>query len=185
MKLPELNAKNLTVVVLFTFIFVYLDSTFLLKRQYLKANSSVKKINKLKRQLSALEEDIAKLKEAQAREGQKKQALEEKKIISEDQIPALLNEIQSLANKNGVKIMEMVPSKDLKSSPDRALGNLATVALALRLDLICEYHSCGSFINALENSANFMSVLDIKITPDSSDKLKQKVSLLLKSYVKK
>ena len=55
----------------------------------------------------------------------------------------------------------------------------------INLDLICDYHNLGKFINALENSKVFMEVQELKISTKLQDYIKQKINLAIRTYVAK
>jgi Tfp pilus assembly protein PilO len=107
-----------------------------------------------------------------------------KEIISEGQLPWLLQEISDIANKFEVKITQIKPSQDVKSQ-EEIIAPVKLFPLFITLDLSCGYHSLGSFINELENANRFIAIKDMRISRSSSDYLHQSITLVLKTYVKK
>jgi hypothetical protein len=59
------------------------------------------------------------------------------------------------------------------------------IPLAINLDLLCDYHHLGKFINDLENAEILFGVEGIRITSQEGNYFQQKVNLILKTYVKK
>lgn len=89
-----------------------------------------------------------------------------------------------MANKNNVKILQLNPAREApKTKKGAAATDLSPNLIAL--DLICDYHSLGVFINELENAPKFMVVEELKISPYSESIFQQSVSLVIKTYVKK
>ena len=120
-----------------------------------------------------------------------KQSLAEQKavvkstqIISEGQIVDLLQEISDLANKNDIKIAQIRPSREA-AGQKQPYGTDKYIPLFINLEMTCDYHSLGRFINALENARILMVVQEFKIQTQSADYMKQKVTLVLRTYVTK
>ena len=138
-------------------------------------------IVKLKNDLKAL--DLG-LKNMQALKLQQKNLppVKAKKIIFDSQLASLLNDISKIGNANNVTILQIKPSRDTQKS-GAAAPKFSPVSISL--DLICGYHNLGKFINDLENNQTFISIESLKIEARPEEVLKQRVSLTLKTYVKK
>jgi len=187
--------KNKIIFIAVGIIFIlYLDFTFIIKMQssYIKKTSP--KIIKLKKDIFAVTSDLARLKDLQGRQSGMKQevARREKKLISEGQIPLLLQFISDAANRHSVSVMQIKPSKESrgkvesKGKVDTAQGaSLKISPVSITLVLSCDYHHLGQFINDLENADDLIVVDEVRIFPDLVNYLNQNVSLLLKTYVKK
>jgi hypothetical protein len=65
------------------------------------------------------------------------------------------------------------------------IGKDKLTALLINLDLLADYHNLGKFIQALEDSPVFMEVQELDISTQLPDYMKQKVTLVLKTYVTK
>ena len=182
----ELDKKKIILIILIGFILLYMDFSFLIRLQFKNTRTLGTKISKLKKDIDILAKDLATLEDLKQRHPEvKKEALSKvKKIISEEQIPSLLKDISDIATKYNVKIMQIKPSKELKKE-DKVSVVPKFNHLLITLDLICGYHSLGSFINGLENAERFMAVQDLKITPDPNNYLSCNIALVLKTYVKK
>jgi Tfp pilus assembly protein PilO len=190
----ELDNKKILLIILGFLIIVYLDFSFLLNFQLNRIKTSEPKIIKLKKELETLGKDLAKMKDLRSEQlkGEDKPLFITRKIISKDGVSSVLQDISDIADKNNVKIIKMQPvlakvapgqkQKDLeKDSKEKDRFN----PLFLNLNIICDYHRLGYFINDLENAAVLFAVKDLKITTQPKDPLKQKVDLVLKIYVKK
>ncbi|OGX18543.1 MAG: hypothetical protein A3K83_07635 [Omnitrophica WOR_2 bacterium RBG_13_44_8b] len=178
----ELDQKAIIVIIALSLIIIYLDYTFFIKGQ-IKAISVVSpKVAKIKKDLKDINKNLS------AMEGlkNKQTAAERKKvkeIISQEQVALLLQEISSIANNDGVKILQIKPSREGQKTEKIAEQTLSS--LLVTLDLACSYHNLGKFINDLEDASMFMQVQNIKITEKEADSPIQSVNLVLKTYVKK
>ena len=150
-----------------------------------KGKAMNKKIVALKNNINTFGKDFSKMRELKAKQAQTKEFLipRIKKILPEEQKVSLLQDISDIANKNNVKILQMNPVSDPKQEKPFLGGKIAP--LYITLDLICDYHSLGRFVNGLENAETLMSVQDLKITKDSGDFLKEKITMVVRAYVKK
>ncbi len=184
-KEPEKN--KLIIVAILILLAICLDFVLIIKPQFRGIGAASQKMAKLKKDTSLLNKDLATMEESR-REGleaeKKAGSLPSRSIVKEEEIPLLLGNISDTANKNNVKITQIKPFRDTKQREESVAG-VNILPVMITLDLSCGYHSLGSFINALENTAQFMSVQEMKITPASGDFLSQSVSLVLKTYVKK
>lgn len=184
----ELDKKKIFLLILLSLVILYIDFSFIIKLQLKGVRSIREKIIKIKKDIGNLNKDLAalqNLKQKQTKvEKKQEEILKAKRIISEGQIPLLLQDISDLANRYKVKIMQIRPSKDAKAKEEVIEGE-AFLPITIMLDLSCTYHSLGSFINALENTGVFIAVQDIKIRRSSDNYLSGDVDLTLKTYVKK
>ena len=178
----EWDNKKVLVVILICLIIIYIDFSFLIKSQRQAITSVGEKTIKLKQDIDALTKDLATMQQAQTKQ---EVALKVKKIISEEQMPMLFQEISNIANKNNIKIMEMIPSKESKAKEEKALVAPKTPLAFITLDLFGGYHNLGRFINDLENAEILMAVENLKIVPQQNDYFKHGITLILKTYVKK
>ena len=179
----QLDQKAIIIIIAASLIIIYLDYTFLIKRQ-IKAISKVSpKVAKIKKDLNDINKNllaIQGLKNKQSASERKKF----KEIISQEEVALLLQEISSIANNDGVKILQIKPSKEAQAKPEK-IADQTLSSLLVTLDLVCSYHNLGKFINDLEDARMFMQVQNIKITEKDADSPIQLVNLVLKTYVKK
>jgi type IV pilus assembly protein PilO len=173
----SLDNKKIFLLILLCLIIVCIDFTFIIKLQLRGIGTVRAKIIKLKKDIDSLNKDLIAMQQAKQ---EQIAVVETKKIISEEEIPSLLQDISNTANKYNVKIMQLRPSRDTETKEKITSGR----KLLVTLDLLCGYHSLGSFINDLENAERFITVQEMKIVRSSSDYLYQNVNLVLKTYVK-
>ena len=107
-----------------------------------------------------------------------------KKIVSSGDIPLLLRDIANMAEENNIKVLQIRPLDEPKSKAGQELKTPFTV-LDISLELAGSYHALGGFINHMEDAGQFIAVEEFKITRRESDYLRQTVSLLLRTYVRK
>ena len=183
----KLDNKKIFIIAFVGVLILYIDFAFIMKLQLQGIRTLTPKIIELKKDFDNLAKDLSWMHDLGLEASKDKAqigALKPKEIISEDKILLLLQKVSDLANKNQVKIMQINTSKDTKVQEEVIAGE-RLLPVIITLDLICGYHSLGSFINALENAGQYIDVQDMKIIRDPHDYLIQKVNLVLKTYAKK
>jgi len=185
----QLDVKKISLMVIFFLIVViYGDFRFLLKLQLNALKKLEPKIVNVKSDLDSFNKGLALMQEEKSKAFQERQlpAPVSKKAISAEQVYSLFQEISELANKNDVKIVLMRPSREAgMAKPDKATRAEKFTTFLIALDLICDYSGLVNFINDLENAETLLVVQNLKIAPQQTDFLKQKVDLVVKTYEKK
>ena len=182
----QLDKQKKILIVIFCALIIYVDTTFILKSQTSGIKSLDPKLVRLKNDLLNLNRDLNNMRASQGKQGlvAQKTISKSSKILSEGQISGLLQDISSLANKFDIKISQIRPSRDMLNPKTGVIGEKLTPIL-INLDLICDYHNLGKFINALENFQVFLSVQELKISTQLPEYMKQRAVLILKTYVTK
>lgn len=180
----QLDQQKKIMIVIFAVLIIYVDTSYILKPQIAGLNNLNPKIARLENDLKNLNRDLANMRSAKNKPAQdaNQAANRSTKIISESQISGLLQEIAIVANKFDVKIIQVRPARDTSKA---ALPGDKLIPILINLDLVCDYHSLGKFINRLENDPVFMGITDFKIAADAVDLIKQKISLVVRTYVYK
>lgn len=180
--LDKLKFDNKKIILLISVysIIVYIDFAFFIKLQLHGIKNKGLKITQLKKDMDNFTKDLLTMQQTQREEKSVSKPL---KIISEEEMPLLLQNISDIANKYNIKIMQIKPSRDTKEKEEIIQGKRLS-PITINLDLFCGYHSLGSFINDLENTDLFINVHGIKISRSTADYLYQNVNLLLITYVK-
>lgn len=182
----KLDKQKRILIVMFFVLIVYVDAAYILKAQRSGLNSLNQKITRLNTDLVSLSRELENMrlsKSKPALEAQKKSIMP-LKILSENQISGLLQEISTTANKFDIKITQIRPDRQVpKEKP--AVGQDKFTPLLINLELVSDYHSLGRFIQALEHSPVFMGIQELEISTQLPDYMKQKVKLVLKTYVTK
>lgn len=183
----ELDNKKIILVILFSVLLLYLDINFVFKNQLGALKKIEPAIVGLKKNLENLKSDLVKMQELKKKQiGPPEKAVKAKKIIPSEQLASLLQNLYEIANKNDVKIEQIKPAKDTQiSKQDKLPGMDKFQPVLITLDLESDYHNLGKFINDIENGKIFISVQSAKITSQQADFFKQKVNLVLRTYVKK
>jgi len=184
----ELDNKKIMLIILASIAVFYIDLNFILKAQLKALGKSRTEIVNMQKELVSFKKDFNNMQDLKAKQAllPQKQVTKAKKIISENQIAGLLQDISKIANNNEVGILQLRPLRESQSAGSAMVKAVSGLTpFFILLDLSSGYHNLGKFINELENSQVFVGVKDIKITSIESDYLKQKVSLTLYTYVKK
>ena len=183
----KLDKQKKILIVIFCVLIVYVDTTFILKSQSSGIKSLDPKITRLKNDLANLRQSLGSMRATQGKPGltAKKAITKSSKILSEGQISGLLQDISSLANKFDIQLGQIRPSRQTINAKDALTGDKPFIPIIINLDLTCSYHNLGKFINELEGMQVFLSVQELVISAQLPDYMKQKVSLMLKTYVTK
>jgi len=163
-------------------VVAYVDISFIFKAQFKSLNSTSAKAAKLRADLLAVKRDLLVM---QQNQGKEKSLGQVKKLVSEGELLSLLENVSEIAKNNGVRVTQINPVKISSQPVKSGQPKSPFLPVQIKLDLICGYHSLGTFINDLENSEYAVSTEDIKISPESTGAdLKERVLLTLKTYVK-
>jgi Tfp pilus assembly protein PilO len=183
----EWDKKKIVILIAVCLALVCLDFITLLKFQIQQIKKPSSPLKELKTDIDNLNKELATLQELKNKQKEIKTASTKvKKIISEEQITPFLQRISELANKNKVVMLQITPSKDITGKGKKTVEEEPKFPpLFLTLDLTCDYHDFGRFINDLENAEEFVDIDDIKIEPDKRNYLKENIKLTLRTYVKK
>jgi Tfp pilus assembly protein PilO len=179
------NQKKILIVIFFVLI-VYLDASFILKAQIRGLKSLDSKIVRLNTDLANLNHGLENMRLSKSKPGtlEPRKVVKASKVLSESQISELLQEISSAANKFDIKISQMRPNRQAQKEKSDVLPD-KLIPILVNLEMICDYHSLGRFIQALESSSVFMEVQELEISTQLPDYMKQKVTLVVKTYVTK
>jgi Tfp pilus assembly protein PilO len=179
-KLYSGDKRIFAVILALLIAIICLDFALIMKPQARAIKNLGPKIIKLKTDLDSLDKGLARMKELQAKqEKPQRDAAASKRFISQQEIPYIMEVISLAASKNGVSIIQMKPSQEKRAPADKF------TPVGITMDLICDYHRLGKFINDLENGEVFFTLQSMRISVQAQDMLNQRVSLALKTYVKK
>lgn len=184
----QLDKKKIIAGVVILLFLLYIDFAFILKSQFNLWKSVNPKIAQLKKDIKKLNDDLAILSTSikGKQETQETDQITAEKIIREEKIPNLLEEISKIANKREVKIMQIKPlSHPPTAKPELTTATTKLFPVSIKLDLLGGYHQLGKFVNDLENAGVFMEVDTLRISSESTSIITQQIELTLKTYVKK
>ena len=179
------NQKKILIVIFFVFI-VYVDLNYILKAQLGGLNNLNPKIISLENDLKNLNHDLENMRISKGKQGVavQKSVFKSSKILPEGKISGLMQDISNEANKLNIRIIQIRPSRETLNVKSTIPADKFTPIL-INLDMVCDYHNLGRFINWLENSEVFMEIQDFKISTQASDYIRQRVALTIKTYVAK
>jgi Tfp pilus assembly protein PilO len=178
--------KKKILIFLVSLVVLYLFYSFLINGQLQVIRQKQPQIIKLKTSLDTFTKEFTQMQELKNKQVKLDALSLTKKIISVEEKLSLLQNVSDIANKNNIQIIQLRHTQEQQSSKqEKTAVAVKAQPLLITLDLSCDYHSLGKFINALENAQTFMAVQSMKITPQTTDYLKQKVNLVLRTYVRK
>jgi type IV pilus assembly protein PilO len=107
----------------------------------------------------------------------------EKKLPAEQEIPALLENLSTMAKDSNVKIVSIVPA--MSYFKDDKLSNKSPIyrEIPILITAKSSYHELGRFLSNLENADRFMKVVDIDIKSNKTNSKKHDVELMVCTYI--
>ena len=182
----QLDKQKKILVVIICVMVIYVDFTYILKTQMTALNSLNPKIARSKSDFVNLNRDLIKMRVSKGGQSgvAQKAIIKSSKLLLEGQLAGLLRDISSEANKFDIKISQIRPGREIQAAKPAVAGDKFTPVL-ITLDLTADYHNLGKFINSLESFPVFLNVQELKVSTRLADYMKQKVILVLKTYVTK
>lgn len=182
--LKQLDKKKIIGILFIAVVVVYIEVAFFMSLQLRAIKKADSDFKKLSAEKIRFEKEFSQSQKAQS--GMQQMT---KEIIAETEIPLLLQDITDLANKNNIRVLQLNPVKApavkvKKGTPIKGATATELRSNLIALDLICDYHSLGAFINDLENASKFMAVEELKIDPGADSIFQQNINLVIKAYVK-
>lgn len=185
----SLDRKKMMLAVLISAVLVYMDFTLVFKAQLAGFNKASAQVSRLKNDLAGLKAGLRKIEElkSQGALNPQKPILKAKRILPENQIASLLQDISRLANNNDVRVLQIKPFRSPPAgNQDNKIKPAANITpFFIALDLSGGYHHLGKFINGLENLEHLVSAQEIRINRQDGDYLRQRANVTLVTYVKK
>jgi len=179
------DKNKLLLIVIVWVATLYIDFNYLLKFQISALKKTGSKISQLKKEIDSFDKELADLKNMQAL-AKAKPSQKLRRLISEEQIPLLLQKISDVAKNNNVVIMQIKPTREQQNNAAAKPSQPQNLApIFINLDLISDYHSLGNFINGIENLEEFIAVGSFRIAREEKDYFKEKITLILKTYANK
>jgi len=186
-KLQIDDRKLSLIIVLLLTIAVFLDVRFLMRVQLESLRKLEPEKVRLKTELESLNKRLAIMQTLKGKQDPSQEPLraKAKKLISEEEIHALYQDISVLAKKNDARIVLIKPTRESRGSKaQKVIASEKFTSLLLSLDLICDYRHLTGFVHDLENAEVFLMVHKIRVSPQENS-LQQKVDLVLKTYLEK
>jgi Tfp pilus assembly protein PilO len=108
----------------------------------------------------------------------------QRKLPQEEEIPAVMGDISTLAGKTDI---EMIAVKPVKQETVASVSSEAAGMHEVLIEIFAKggYHQIGQFINKLESFNKFTEIKDIEITADKATPRKHFFRLLVATYVLK
>jgi Tfp pilus assembly protein PilO len=175
-KIKQLDKKQALALLIAFGVAIFLDFAFVLKAQSKAAARAAKKISELKNNIKDIETKSKEI--AAIQQGKNANLAKPKRMKPASELPLLLQEISDMAKESEVKVNQIVHIKGIKPKDKNYLP------ITIKLSLNCGYHNLGTFINSLEDAQQLIFAEEITIARDARDVQKEKVELVLKTYVK-
>lgn len=169
-----MDTKKLALYALLFCGLVYGDAVYLLGGQMKAVTESKNRIASVKAEITAVSRDIALM-------NQQAGNAHTVTLRSEGDIPDLLRYVSGVAAGHSLKLLQITP---VKSREVKAMQSQSYLGFNIKLDLVGGFHNFGGFLGELERGAHPFFADDIKIS-QGDETVKQRISVNLKSYVKK
>ena len=185
-KFPKVNEKNRNWIFGGILLAIFLGDYFLLMQPL-----QLRNLMKINSEIGVMQKDLAQGKTDIQRRAQYEEQLEELKakkkmmanmILSEEEIPLIMENISHLARKNNIRINQIMPLKDtLQKVLDTEDGTY--LSLPILVNSRGGYHDLGRFINDIENDKIFMSILAFDIAGSGDDPKNHSARITIKAFV--
>ena len=183
-KFTNLDEKNRYYIFTGILVFVFLIDYFIIMHPQLGTLSKLALDNKsLSEEIDDSKSEIQKLGlyKKQIERAEEKLKATSGKIRPREAVPLVLENISRIANKNGIKIEQMVPQsgdqKILTSTKERKYYSLPIV-----VDAKGGYHNFGRFLNQMENEGLYLAVTSFSLTSGGESKT-HSIKFTLKAIV--
>lgn len=103
---------------------------------------------------------------------------------SKTELPELLEHLSEIADKSGVQIVEISPSRMIQTAEKEKVSSTLYEEIPIALTAKSGYHELGAFINQLENSERIFTVKNVEIKADPSDSKRHHVALVVETFVR-
>ncbi len=132
-------------------------------------NSRVKRLDELSKKLDGLKV---------------KQGAYDKQIPAQKEIPELLEGFNTMAKKNNVKILSIIPYEVADGAKGRgAKGKVYYRKMPILVTAKSGYHQLGTFVSDIERGGRFITINDLQIKYDDKFPRKHDVRMTLETYV--
>jgi Tfp pilus assembly protein PilO len=180
----DFDNKTLLLIAIISLLFLYLNFSVIIKAQLNGLKNNKKRIAQLKKDSDTFHRNLARMQDFQKNKNAAVQpSPTQKTIIAEGGLALFLKQVSDFADKNKIILLQIKPSRETSAVAQAALEKITPFLVTL--EAVGGYHNIGAFINALENAPVLISVSEIKISPREGEYLRQKATIVLRTYVKK
>jgi len=143
------------------------------------------KVMKVKNDIMRLTADMTRFQAEKTQKATQRTELrsQTKEVVPEEQIVGLLQLISGLAKENSIQILQVDPRADTLMKGKANQGMQRYGSFLIGLEMIGDYHRFGKFLSSIEQLPVFLSVNSLTISAQGQDVVRQKISLVLKTYV--
>lgn len=187
LNLEILKQKKVITCLILIILFIFADFIFILTPQFKAIVKMTPQIKKLSVDLKAFKDDqknLTQLKNSLENLQKKFQGLD-KKIIQEDDLLLVIENISKIGRQENIKITQISPSEDQKI---KSVGNFSRGGIypvIINISIISGYHEFGKFINKLESLEQFLKVLSLEVKFDKQLYTSQNTHLVLGAFIAK
>ena len=180
----DFDNKTLLLIAIVSLFFLYLNFSIIIKAQLNGLSNNEKRIAQQKKDFDTFYRNLARMQDFQKNKNTAVQpSTRQKTIIAEGGLALFLKQVSDFADKNKILLLQIKPARETSAAAQAASEKFSPFLITL--ESVGGYHNLGVFINSLENAPIFISVSEIKISPREGEYLRQKATIVLRTYVKK
>lgn len=171
--------EKMMIIAFATTAIVFLDYLVLIRPVITVFRDTLPALSTLETELQDLKSDKANEKKIEEAWAEAKAALaaRERAFIAPNELPKLLENLSSLAQSSGVKILNLKPVEMPNTNPaNRYIGT------PIHISALAGTHELGTFLSALEGGETFFRVSSLTIAANPQDMRRHKVDLDLEAY---
>jgi Tfp pilus assembly protein PilO len=169
--------QKLALIGIICLVILVVDYQFLLSAQFRSIADAKNKISQAKSDIVKLEADIRLMQEfkKKAQTPQKTQ-----RLITEEDVPAVLKDISDVANKYQLRVMQIRTSREAYNPKSKS----TILGVMISLDIFGSYYNFMRFLSDMESKDIFLRLNDISIQSVEATPLIQNIKLSFKTYIK-
>ncbi len=108
------------------------------------------------------------------------------KLPKEEELPALLENLSTMAQNTDIKITKISPIKDTEAATDpKTAKSIIYQEKGISINAQCGYHQLGTFISEMEDAERFMEIFDITVESVKTTPKRHNVQLIVKTFILK
>lgn len=160
---------------------VILYVTFILAPQMERVFGAVGQASKMGAELKDAQSNIANIPKFRSNIASYEEKVDryEKMLPTEQEIPALLEDLSGMARSANIKIVGIMP---VITKEDKTKKAYVYQERPILISAKSGYHELGKFLSSMENADRFMKVADIQIKANAQSPKKHDVELMVLTY---
>ncbi len=183
--ITKINEKNpyLTIIGFLVLVFV-VDYLLIMQFQMKTLRALASKMTTTRTNLEKSRQDIQRFSAYQNQLKRSRDTFEQvnSKVRAKEDLPLILESISRIANKNGVRLEQVMPNTSLME-PVLKDNDGQYFSVPIQVKARSEYHDFGRFLNQLESEEIFLKISEFVIRSNSNDHTRHDIELTVQAIV--